>query len=296
MKHALSILLPTYNCSCTEIVTELHRQCEAMGKDFRYEIIVADDASTERHFVEENGEIERLGSVRYLRREKNVGRANICNFLVGEAQYEWVLIIDGDLSIANPDLVNRYMAADGNAIVGGLRIGGTAAQWGHNLRWRYEKAYERTHNLAKRQKSGNRDLKTSNFLVRKSIIVAHPFNAQFRHYGYEDVLFGKSLADDHIAVTHIDNPVLFTDFEDNAAYLKKIDAAMQTLRCFSRLLEGYSPIIRMDAGIRRLHLAWLFRGAYHLLRRPLRRQLTGRHPSVGLMQLYKLLYFIALGA
>ena len=43
MLKSLSILLPTYNCNCVKLVTELHRQCVESKVDF--EIIVADDCS-----------------------------------------------------------------------------------------------------------------------------------------------------------------------------------------------------------------------------------------------------------
>ena len=46
MSKSLSILLPTYNCDCTALISELQRQCVAEGTNF--EIIVADDASPDK--------------------------------------------------------------------------------------------------------------------------------------------------------------------------------------------------------------------------------------------------------
>ena len=74
MSKSLSILLPTYNCICTALVGELQRQCVAEGADF--EIIVADDASPDKRFITENRAIARLDGVRYIERERNVGRSS----------------------------------------------------------------------------------------------------------------------------------------------------------------------------------------------------------------------------
>ena len=46
MKNDLSILIPTYNDACTQLVSDLQRQAERLGME-RYEIVVADDGSTD---------------------------------------------------------------------------------------------------------------------------------------------------------------------------------------------------------------------------------------------------------
>ena len=43
-------------------------------------------------------------------------------------------------------------------------------------------------------------------------MMEHSFDENFVQYGYEDVLFGKSLAMDHVAITHIDNPITLDFF------------------------------------------------------------------------------------
>lgn len=117
---SLSILLPTYNCNCTSLVCELQRQCVAEGADF--EIIVADDASPDNSFIIENRTITRLEGVQYIEREHNVGRSAIRNFLVTQSTKEWILFIDGDLSLDNPTFIHNYLQADGDVIVGGIDI------------------------------------------------------------------------------------------------------------------------------------------------------------------------------
>ena len=119
----LSILLPVYNCNCAALVTELQRQCVESSADF--EIIVADDGSSVASYIEHNLRIERLEGVRYITRRQNVGRSAIRNFLVSQAQGEWLLFIDGDLTLDNPHFIRRYLQARNNdGVVGGIRNGG----------------------------------------------------------------------------------------------------------------------------------------------------------------------------
>ena len=207
----LSILLPVYNCNCVALVTELQRQCTECGTDF--EIIVADDCSSVASYIEHNLRIERLDGVRYITRKQNVGRSAIRNFLISQAQGEWLLFIDGDLTLDNPHFIRRYLQTKSNVVVGGIRIGGDPDRWKNNLRYRYEKAYEQKNTPQDRQCHATKHFRTTNFLAHKDIMMDHPFDENFVQYGYEDVLFGKSLAMDYIAITHIDNPITLDFFE-----------------------------------------------------------------------------------
>ena len=201
----LSILLPVYNCNCAALVTELQRQCVESSIDF--EIIVADDGSSVASYIEHNLRIERLEGVRYITRRQNVGRSAIRNFLVSQAQGEWLLFIDGDLTLDNPHFIRRYLQArNKDVVVGGIRIGGDPDVWRNNLRYRYEKAYEQKNTVKNRQQYATKHFSTANFLAHKSVMRNRSFDERFTRYGYEDVLFGKSLAEAHIPITHIDNP------------------------------------------------------------------------------------------
>ena len=45
-------------------------------------------------------------------------------------------------------------------------------------------------------------------------------------------------------INHIDNPVLFNDFELNAVFLCKTEEALRTLSSFQTELKGYSNFIK----------------------------------------------------
>ena len=119
MINSLSILIPTYNNVCFELVKTLQAQA-ALLSDFEYEILVADDGSTDLSTITTNRKINEIENCRYIEREKNVGRSAIRNFLAKEAKYEWLLFIDSDLHIDNTDFVKKYSLAEGKIIVDGI--------------------------------------------------------------------------------------------------------------------------------------------------------------------------------
>lgn len=286
----LSILLPVYNCHCRALVTELQRQCVECGTEF--EIIVADDGSSVTSYVEHNLRIERLEGVRYITRKQNVGRSAIRNFLISQAQGEWLLFIDGDLTLDNPHFIRRYLQTKSNVVVGGIRIGGDPDIWKNNLRYRYEKAYEQKNTLQDRQCHATKHFRTTNFLAHKDIMMEHSFDENFVQYGYEDVLFGKSLAMDHIAITHIDNPITLDFFESNSEFLDKTEQSLRTLYTFRNQLKGYSQLLETAEKIKKLHLQKLVNAAYFLVGQRIKKYLQGNNPSIFLFNVYKLMYYI----
>lgn len=286
----LSILLPVYNCHCEALVTELQRQCVESGTEF--EIIVADDGSSVTSYVEHNLRIERLEGVRYITRKQNVGRSAIRNFLISQAQGEWLLFIDGDLTLDNPHFIRRYLQTKSNVVVGGIRIGGDPDIWKDNLRYRYEKAYEQKNTLQDRQCHATKHFRTTNFLAHKDIMMEHSFDENFVQYGYEDVLFGKSLAMDHVAITHIDNPITLDFFESNSEFLDKTEQSLRTLYTFRNQLKGYSQLLETAEKIKKLHLQKLVYAAYFLVGQRIKKHLQGNNPSIFLFNVYKLMYYI----
>ena len=141
----LSVLIPTFNDRCTTLVTMLHEQAEALG--IGYEIIVADDGSTDKAVVEENRQINALSHCRLIEQAENQGRAAIRNFLAQQAKYPWLVFIDSDMVVCREDYVRRYAETAGAAIVdGGVVIGDSIPG---NLRSLYEKAAEHEHTLEK---------------------------------------------------------------------------------------------------------------------------------------------------
>lgn len=302
----LSILLPSYNNVCVSLVQVLQRQADALwgklDKPFRYEIIVADDCSTDAACVDANRVIGDMLHCRYLRMEQNVGRAQIRNVLISESRGDYVLLIDSDLFLCDDNYLYKYATSTADVVYGGTRIGGEGfamvdneANTEHlkgNLRYIYEKKAEPSHRVVFRQLRPNQEISVCNLYARRDIMEAHPFDSRFKAYGYEDVLFGKRLAESGIEVTHIDNPVLINEFEPNSVFVKKTEEAILTLCRFEQDLEGYSNLKTKVTTLGRYIPLSLFRLWHRIMKNKEKRNLTGPKPSLLLFKLYKLGFFL----
>lgn len=302
----LSILLPSYNNVCVSLVQVLQRQADALrgklDKPFRYEIIVADDGSTDAACIDANRVIGDMLHCRYLRMEQNVGRAQIRNVLISESRGDYVLLIDSDLFLCDDNYLYKYATSTADVVYGGTRIGGEGLAMVNNeantenlkgnLRYIYEKKAEPSHRAAFRQLRPNQEISVCNLYARRDIMEAHPFDSRFKAYGYEDVLFGKRLAESGIEVTHIDNPVLINEFESNSVFVKKTEEAILTLCRFEQDLEGYSNLKTKVSTLGRYIPLSLFRLWHRIMKNKEKRNLTGSKPSLLLFKLYKLGFFL----
>lgn len=302
----LSILLPSYNNVCVSLVQVLQRQADALrgklDKPFRYEIIVADDGSTDAACIDANRVIGDMLHCRYLRMEQNVGRAQIRNVLISESRGDYVLLIDSDLFLCDDNYLYKYATSTADVVYGGTRIGGegfamvdnkaNTENLKGNLRYIYEKKAEPSHRAAFRQLRPNQEISVCNLYARRDIMEAHPFDSRFKAYGYEDVLFGKRLAESGIEVTHIDNPVLINEFESNSVFVKKTEEAILTLCRFEQDLEGYSNLKTKVTTLGRYIPLSLFRLWHRIMKNKEKRNLTGSKPSLLLFKLYKLGFFL----
>lgn len=302
----LSILLPSYNNVCVSLVQALQRQADALwgklDKPFRYEIIVADDCSTDAACIDANRVIGDMLHCRYLRMEQNVGRAQIRNVLISESRGDYVLLIDSDLFLCDDNYLYKYATSTADVVYGGTRIGGeglamvdneaNTENLKGNLRYIYEKKAEPSHRAVFRQLRPNQEISVCNLYARRDIMEAHPFDSRFKAYGYEDVLFGKRLAESGIEVTHIDNPVLINEFEPNSVFVKKTEEAILTLCRFEQDLEGYSNLKTKVSTLGRYIPLSLFRLWHRIMKNKEKRNLTGPKPSLLLFKLYKLGFFL----
>lgn len=283
----LSILIPTYNDVCCQLVNDLQSQAAALGID--YEIIVADDGSTDEAVLRQNRTINALPYCRLLERGTNSGRAVIRNVLASEARYPWLLFIDSDMTVCRTDFIERYISTVGDVVYGGLVIRHTTRQ---NLRARYELSRASEHTLERRRQSPYHDFHTANFMIRRDLMLTHPFDERFSRYGYEDVLLGKTLQMNAIGIEHIDNPLSFEIFESNAAFVSKTEEGLQTLYSFRHELRGYSRMI--DFTEQHPIVSVLIRCWHHIAKKWERRHLCSNAPTLCVFTLYRLGYFLSL--
>ena len=284
----LSILIPTFNDPCSTLVRNLHQQAEALG--MTYEILVADDGSTQEKVLEENRSINALPHCQLIERGVNAGRASIRNFLAQQARYAWLLFIDSDMVVCRNDYLRKYASCEETPIVdGGVVIG--ACKPG-NLRSLYEKAAESQHTPEERQLSPYRDFHTANFMIKRTLMLQQPFDERFKSYGYEDVLFGKAMEKASVPILHIDNPMSFEIFEENEHFVSKTEEGLRTLYEFRNELQGYSRLLDRIQNLPHTPIRWWHKsfGAIE------RKHLTSRHPSLWVFNLYKIGYFLSIAS
>lgn len=287
MVNRLSILIPTYNDDCLKLTEQLSAQA-GQTKDLEWEILVADDGSTDKDVIRRNRDINQLANCRYIERSTNTGRAAIRNFLAQKATYERLLFVDGDMEIIVPDYLKRYSETPGDIIYGGYKVLGDDP--GHNLRWLYEKNREHSHDITHRLRQPYRDFHTSNFLIRRELMLKYPLDESYKEYGYEDVAYGKLLKDAGFSITQIDNPVGFVKFESNEIFLQKTEDSLHTLRMHQHQLEGYSRLLQVTQRLKKWHLQGVVRFLFGMTSNVLRDRLISK-PTLWLFNMYKLGYY-----
>lgn len=295
MKQFLSILIPVFNDSCVSLVKTLSHQASQL-EDLTYELLVADDASTDQETLLQYQQMTDIQGFRLIALTENVGRSAIRNLLANEARYATLLFVDSGVEIIDSHFLDRYLRAalpaEREVVCGGITLRATPSEFRHNLRVRYETASLSSHTAQARSLHPYQSFRTACFLISRAVMLAHPLPERIRTYGYEDVLFGKMLEESNIAVTHIDNPVCYVWFEDNEHFVQKTEEAMTTLRALGDDVRGYSRLYAAARRLKVFHLESPFVWLYHWLAPACRRQLCGQRPSLWLFQLYKLGYFI----
>lgn len=292
----LSILIPTYNDDCVQLVCALSEQVQAI-EGLECEIVVSDDCSTDTSLMERNRSLRSMPMVRYIEQPANLGRAAHRNLLARETRYDWLLYIDSHMSVRNENFILTYieqvraMAGTEGVCYGGYEVV-APRDWRRSLRYKYERDYLKSHPASVRSQHEYQEFHTCNFLVSRAVMLRHPFDERLHGYGYEDVLWGKVLADARVPVQHIDNMLTFDRFESNESYLCKTEEALHSLHAMSGQLSGYSRLLTLTERLRHWHLSGAVRLWHKLTGSIERRHLSGRCPTLFVFNLYRLGYLL----
>lgn len=290
----LSILIPTHDHTCYQLVYDLHAQAERLGVP--YEIIVAEDGSRSQVDVIANHKITDLSHCRHLTRKDNVGPAEIRNELAREAVYGWIIFIDSDAKVEKEDFLQTYLANAGKAdvVVGGLYHQKVNHDPSKTLRFKYETEADKHRSAEVRSREPYGKFTTFNFMMRRSTFLCILFDTRCRQYGYEDALFGMEAQKRGISILHIDNPLLHNGLDTNETFLRKSEQALQNLKMLGGSMESHSYVGKMFATMRRCRMAWAIRLFFRMFRPLMRRNLLSENPSLFWFSVYKLGYYATL--
>jgi glycosyltransferase involved in cell wall biosynthesis len=290
----LSILIPTHDYTCYQLVADLHEQAEELG--IPYEILVAEDGSRSQVNIIANHKITELSHCRHIVNKENLGPANIRNLLAREATYGWILFIDSDAKVEKKDFLSTYYQHIGKAdvVVGGLLHQQENHDPHRSLRFKYEKQADVHRSAAERSLKPYDKFTTFNFMMRRSTFLCILFDKNCRSYGYEDTLFGVELKKRGISILHIDNPLIHMGLDTNERFIEKSEQALRTLKVLNGRMEQHSYVGRAYQRLCKYHLGGATR-AFHLLFGGLiKRNLLSKHPSLFFFSLYKLGYYATL--
>ena len=303
IRQELSILIPAYNSVCARLVRELHAESLKAGlTDF--EIIVAEDGTTNRKTLGCNASVARkLDRVRHLVFPENHGRAAVRNLLAREARFDWLLFVDSHMMLPaacserTHSFLKPYLLTEGPLLYGGYVVEADAACWKGNLRYQYEVASANINEQDARHgrlSDDYRHFHTANFLIAREVMLAHPFDETLHRYGYEDDLFGRELAAAGIPLIRIDNPLAFSSFEPNTAFMAKTEEALCSLYSLRGRMAGFSRLLCWVRLVEVFRLSAPFLYIYNRCNKKWRANLCGNSPSLLLFQLYKLGFYLSL--
>jgi hypothetical protein len=135
---------------------------------------------------------------------------------------------------------------------------------------------------------------TFNFLIPAKVFRDIRFDESINGYGHEDTLFGIHLHQAGIQILHLDNGLFHLGLEPAGSYLEKVRESGANLRILHsrhvlptaniRDLNLLSTWIWLD----RLRISRLMAAWFRYRRKNIERQLCGSHPSLLLLDLYKL--------
>ena len=280
------------------MVSEL--QTQLVESQIEYEIIIADDASSDMSVRYHNSLLAEQKHVQYFQNEQNIGRSKIRNSLADAAKYPILLFMDCDARVKSDDYIAKYLRfldekhlhGTDFVVLGGLSYREMQPEKTKLLRYRYgikrevRPAYERN-------RDPYRAFTPFNMLISKSVFEKCRFEESLKQYGYEDTFFGIELKKCGIPVYHIDNELYHEGIDTNELLLNKVAAGVANLvnlQSHNKLDDKFMEVSTLLSTYQRLKKTLTGRFTLSLLdkiRQPLR-NISSTYNSLVFLDLYKL--------
>lgn len=274
MTKQLSILIPNRNTDCTRLVRTLHHQCEGIG-GLLYDITVVDDGSDREMDYAGTSDLK---NVTVVRCPKARNRSAMRNRLMGYGLYEWVLTVNSNVEVKDEGLVASFVAAASCrwcVVCGKCKADVDAS----NLRCRDE--YETRPNL----------FRNTCYMCHRSVGQEVRYDEGIMGYGMEDIVYGAELQDRGYEIRFVEATVHYNaQATSNELYVTLVEESMHTLKGLEQRMQGKVRLLRFieQHGM----MCWMWRGVFPMVQGLMRRNLTGKQPSVRLLPLYKLGYYL----
>jgi len=289
----LSVLIPVKDLNPLNLIQMLSDQL--ITCQIPHEILVSDDSSGNQSLP-----VSKLMSdiphFTYFCREQPLGRSANRNFLADQAQYPYLLFIDGDAEIVDQSFIENYLSRlDPDTILCGGTLYDSQPPEDQRflLRWTFGCAREQVPAEIRQQRPW-KSFSTFNFVVPAKIFKQIRFNESIKSYGHEDTLFGWQLHQSGIAILHLDNGLTHLGLEPAADFLIKVrESGNNLLRLYN--LNFLPPDCVQDISllatwekIKKIHLTRLVAIWFNVRHKSIEKRLCGPKPSLFLLDLYKL--------
>lgn len=287
----ISILIPTYDEDVTLLVSTLSKQASELSHEA--EILVCDQARNGEH-LHTNQNLNRLKNVQYFNWTEKKGRSANRNYLASIAANEWLLFLDSDTEVISESFIEDFyqLRKKSAAICGKMVYTSTDPGSELRLRWKYG-IHREMKSAAERNQYPHRSFLSYAFLIHKDDFIKVKFDEDIIEYGHEDTLFGKRLAHEFIEPIHTDIPLLHLGLIPAADFLEKVRQSVRSLRVLTEKgwVDEDFKLYSVQQKLAKMKLdglmGWFFK-AFHKM---MEKQLTSSHPSLTVLDIYKLSYF-----
>lgn len=289
----LSVLIPVKDWNPVSLVEFLIAQLIRCGKPF--EILVSDD-SPPGESLKISHLLNHVPAVKYFCRDQPLGRSANRNFLGEQANYEFLLFIDGDAGAGDENYIKNYLdrLSSDTVLCGGTGYYPEPPQNpDYLLRWKYGRAREQVDALI-RQKHPWKSFSTFNFLIPAKVFQSIRFDETIKGYGHEDTVFGIHLQQAGIKILHLNNSLIHLGLEASTIYLDKTRESGANLcllysrGVFPTTYTGEIKLLNSWTKLKKLHLSGIMAAWFRYRRKYIEIRLCGPNPSLFLLDLYKL--------
>jgi glycosyltransferase involved in cell wall biosynthesis len=289
----ISICIPIYNFDVTELVEELLKQANHIN--YPVEVLLFDDHS-QNYYRERNSQLASRSNINYLDFDFNIGRSKIRNRLADVAKGEWLLFLDCDVMVDDPDYLKRYIdnLPKAKVICGGRKYGPKPFRKELLLRWRYGVGRE-CKTAFFRQVNPYSSFISGNFIIENETFQKIRFNEELSGYGHEDTLLGLDLKKQKVEILHIDNPTVHLGLDANYEFIVKTEQGVLNLArilhimpCMRRDIEKSIKLLKVFRFLRHIGMLYPLRWVFKALTPIIKRRLCGYKPSILLLDIYKL--------
>jgi len=289
----ISICIPVFNFDVRKLVDDLKKEIEK--NDIDAEIILIDDASNDK-FKKINSELQKEVK-EFIFLEKNIGRSKIRNLFLQYTKGEYLLFLDCDGKITDPNFLKIYIEflhrnIKCNVLYGGRTVSKNLSDKHYILRWKFAVERENLPVLMRNEKP-YLSFQTNNFIIKKEILNEVQFNSEFENYGYEDLLFAMDLKSEQIKIHHIDNPIFNNDLERNEIYLAKVEESVESL---AKMLKMDSlrhkiseiKLVKAYNFLKKIHVESVFLYLFKFPEKRIKENLLSNQPNLRNLDVYKI--------